>query len=78
MRRVLLALLLLAGSAGTVAVAQDNNTSSPSQTADEQTAAWTPSSQLPRQYYVSASAGYVLRDRIRQTNNGYGGTVALG
>jgi len=78
MRRVLVALLLLAGGAGNAAVAQEVGAAPADQPVAEPSDGFTISNQLPRQFYVSAAGTYVLRDQARQTNNGYGGTLALG
>jgi len=78
MRRVLVALLLLAGGTSNAAVAQESGAAPAAQPIREQSEGFTVSNQLPRQFYVSASGTYVLRDQARQTNNGYGGTLALG
>jgi OmpA-OmpF porin, OOP family len=74
MRKFLPGLLLLAGSAISPAWAQQAAPPPPAPAADD----FTPVTQLPRQFYVSALGSYVLRDSARHTDNGYGGTLALG
>jgi hypothetical protein len=77
MAKVTGALLLAAATAGMAAQAlaqQEAAVPAP----PEQPAEWAPTPQLPRQFYVSALGNYVLRDQARQTDNGYGGSLALG
>lgn len=85
MRKVLGALLLATGMAGVDmgALAQQGSAAPPPDQSQVQpppdpSADWAPLAQLPRQLYVSALGSYVLRDQARRSNNGYGGTLALG